>query len=267
VVWWFVLAEHFGKTYSKILDLISEKKGLAFLVIDPPNQPVETAGRIAKLAEQAGFDAITIGGSVGAQGELLDKTIIAAKENSSLPVILFPGNIATLSDKADAVYFMTLLNSNDPYYLSGAQTAASFPVKRMGLEYIPTSYIVAEPGRAVGFIGRAQLIPRNLPYLAAATALAGQMMGSHLVILESGGGASEPAPVEMVSATKKALDIPLIVAGGVKTEQFAYQTIKAGADIIHVGSALEKARGNLDEARKIMQSFISGVRKGAKEKK
>ena len=249
------------------MDFISEKKGLAFLVLDPPNQPVEVAGKIAKLAEQSGFDAATVGGSVGAQGELLDKTIMAVKENCSLPVILFPGNIATLSNKADAVYFMTMLNSNDPYYLSGAQTAASFPVKRMGLEVIPTSYIVVEPGRAVGFIGRAQLVPRNLPYLAAASALAGQMMGSHLVILESGGGAQAPAPAEMVSAVKSAIEIPLVVAGGVRTEQFAFETIKAGADIVHVGSALEKAKNNLEEAKKIMQSIINGVRKGAKAKK
>lgn len=259
--------EHFGKTYLKIIDLISEKKGLAFLVVDPPNQPVETAGSIAKLAGETGFDAVVVGGSVGAQGALLDKTIVSIKENCRLPVILFPGNIATLSDQADALYFMTLMNSNDPYYLSGAQIAASFPVKRMGLEYIPTSYIVAEPGRAVGFIGRAQLVPRNLPYLAAATALAGQMMGSHLIILESGGGAPEPAPIEMVSATKKAIDIPLVVAGGVCTEKFAYDTIKAGADIVHIGSALEKARGNLGEAKKIMQSLVNGVKKAAKQKK
>lgn len=261
------IEQHFGKTYLKLLDLLSVKKSLAFLVIDPPNQPVEVAGRVAKLAEQCGFDAVTVGGSVGAQGELLDRTIVSVKENCSLPVILFPGNIATLSNKADAVYFMTMLNSNDPYYLSGAQTAASFPVKRMGLETIPTSYIVIEPGRAVGFVGRAQLVPRNLPYLAAATALAGQMMGSHLVILESGGGAPEPAPKEMVSAVKSALDVPLVVAGGVRSEQFAFETIKAGADIVHIGSALEKARNNLDDAKKIMQSLINGVKKGAKERK
>lgn len=245
---------------------LDSKRGLAFLVIDPPNQSPEKAGKIARLAEETGFSAIAVGGSVGAQGEILDQTISSIKEVSSLPVVLFPGNIASLSPKADAMYFMSLLNSDDPYYLSGAQTVASMPIKRMGLETIPTSYVIVEPGRAVGWVGRARLIPRELPYLAAATALAGQMMGSQLVILESGGGAPSPAPPEMISYVKKMIDIPLLVAGGVRSEQFAFETITAGADIVHVGSMVEKANGDLAKAKEMMQSIMRGVKQGAKEK-
>lgn len=266
-MWDVVMKNHIGKTWSKVLSELESKKAMAFLVIDPPNQSVDTAAKLAKLAQETGFSAIAVGGSVGAQGDLLDQTIVRVKESSSLPVILFPGNIATLSRFADAVYFMSLLNSEDPYYISGAQTVASMPIKRMGLETIPTSYVIAEPGRAVGWVGRAKLIPRELPYLAAATALAGQMMGSHLVILESGGGAPSPAPPEMVAAVKKAIDIPLLVAGGVRTEQFAFDTVKAGADIVHVGSAIERTNGDLKQCREIMAGIVNGVKKGAKEKK
>ncbi len=240
---------------------------MAFLVIDPPNQPIETTGKVCKIAEETGFSAVAVGGSVGAQGELLDKTILSIKENCSIPVLLFPGNIATVSHYADAIYFMSLLNSLDPYYISGAQTAAAMPIKRIGLESIPTSYVVIEPGRAVGWVGRAQLIPRNIPYLAAATALAGQLMGSQLIILESGGGAESPAPPEMVSIVKKTIDIPLLVAGGVRSEQFAYETIKAGADFVHVGAAIERSNGDLKKCKETMQSIVNGIRKGAKEKK
>ena len=123
------------------------------------------------------------------------------------------------------MYFMSMLNSNDPYWLSGAQIAASFPVKRMGIEVIPTSYIIIEPGRAAGWVGRAQLIPRNMPYLAAITALAGEYMGSHLAILESGGGAPEPVPPAMIKATKETISVPLLVAGGVRTPALAERTI------------------------------------------
>src|SRR3989344_8126395 len=148
-----------GKTYQKIIKLLNEKKALTFLVIDPPNQEPETAGKIAKAGEEAGIDAVTVGGSVGAQGEILDLTIKAIKANSSLPVIIFPGNIATISKHADAIYFMSMLNSLDPYYITGAQIASSLPLKKIGLETIPTSYIITEPGRAVGWVGRAHLIP------------------------------------------------------------------------------------------------------------
>jgi len=255
-----------GKVYSKLLAQLKESAGLFFLVIDPPNQSPEAAGNVAKIAQKAGASAIAVGGSLGAQGKVLDDTLTAIKDKCSLPTILFPGNIATLSKLADATYFMSMLNSNDPYYISGAQTAASFPIKKMGLEVIPTSYIIVEPGRAVGFMGRAQLIPRNLSYLAAATALAGQYMGSKLIILESGGGAPKPAPKEMIAQTKAAIDIPLVVAGGVRTPEFAFDCISSGADIVHVGSAIEKTKSDVEILNRI-KKIIDAVKKGAKAKK
>tara|TARA_Y100000310_G_C20701495_1_gene830390 strand:+ start:3525 stop:4304 length:780 start_codon:yes stop_codon:yes gene_type:complete len=256
-----------GKTYKKILKLIEQDKGLTFMQLDPPNYTPELSGQIAKVAEENGLDAFAVGGSVGAQGQLLEDTIKSIKENSSLPVILFPGNIATLSQQADAVYFMSMLNSNDPYWISGAQIGAAFPTKRMGLEAIPTSYIIIEPGEAAGWVGRAQLISRNKPYLAAVTALAGEYMGSKLIILESGGGAPSPCPAEMVRATKEAIEIPLVVAGGVKTPDLAYQTIKAGADIVQVGTVFEDSKENLDSIAKKFKALTSAVKKAGKEKK
>jgi len=255
-----------GKVYTKLLSQLKEQAGMLFLVIDPPNQSPEQAGTMAKIAEKAGASAIAVGGSLGAQGKILDDTLIAIKDKCALPTILFPGNIATLSKLADATYFMSMLNSNDPYYISGAQTAASFPIKKMGLEVIPTSYIIVEPGRAVGFMGRAQLIPRNLGYLAAATALAGQYMGSKIVILESGGGAPEPAPKEMIAQTKASIDIPLVVAGGVRTPEFAFDCISSGADIVHVGSAIEKTKSETEIKLKL-EKMVDSVKKGVKAKK
>ncbi|MCX6804321.1 MAG: geranylgeranylglyceryl/heptaprenylglyceryl phosphate synthase [Candidatus Diapherotrites archaeon] len=255
-----------GKVYSKLLVQLKEEAGLLFLVIDPPNQSPEEAGNAAKIAEKAGVSAIAVGGSLGAQGKILDDTLTAIKNKSALPTILFPGNIATLSKLADATYFMSMLNSNDPYYISGAQTAASFPIKKMGLEVIPTSYIIVEPGRAVGFMGRAQLIPRNLSYLAAATALAGQYMGSKIIILESGGGAPEPVPKEMIVQTKSSIEVPLVVAGGVRTPEFAYDCISSGADIVHVGSAIEKTKSDA-EIKSKLEKLVEAVKKGAKAKK
>ena len=255
-----------GKVYSKLLSQLKEEAGMLFLVIDPPNQSPEQAGKMAKLAESSGATAIAVGGSLGAQGKVLDDTLVAIKDKSRLPTILFPGNIATLSKLADATYFLSMLNSNDPYYISGAQTAASFPIKKMGLEVIPTSYIIVEPGRAVGFMGRAQLIPRNLSYLAAATALAGEYMGAKMVILESGGGASEPVPKEMVSFTKKSIEVPLVIAGGVRTPEFAFDCISSGADIVHVGSAIEQTKSEAEIKNKL-EKMVQSVKKGAKAKK
>ncbi|MEM0360383.1 MAG: geranylgeranylglyceryl/heptaprenylglyceryl phosphate synthase [Candidatus Diapherotrites archaeon] len=257
----------FGRFYSRILEIIEKDGGLTFLVVDPPNQNPEIAGLEGKIASEAGVDAIAVGGSVGAQGKLLDDTIERIRENSDLPIILFPGNIASISPKADAVYFMSMLNSVDPYYITGAQIASALPIKKMGLEAIATSYIVIEPGRAVGWVGRAQLIPRELPYLAGITALAGQMMGSQIVILESGGGAEKHAPLEMISATRNLIDIPLVVAGGVKTKENAFECIKAGADIVHVGTAVENVANNRKKALETLKGISVAVKKAGREKK
>lgn len=255
-----------GKVYSNLLKQLQEEAGQLYLVIDPPNQTPQMSGKLAKIASDCGVNAIAIGGSLGAQGKLLDDTLLQIKENASIPTILFPGNIATLSSLADAIYFMSMLNSTDPYYISGAQIASSIPIKKMNLEVIPTSYIIVEPGRAVGWVGRAQLIPRNLPYLAAATALAGQFMGSKLAILESGGGAKEPVTKEMIATTKKAIDIPLLVAGGVNKPEFAFDCISSGADIVHVGTAIEKS-SSLKEVKTKLSKMVSAVKKGANQKK
>ena len=254
------------KVYKQILGQIESLGGLVFLVIDPPNQDPKVAGQIAKVAQKAGVSAICVGGSVGAQGAILDQTILEIKAACDLPVLLFPGNIASISKHADAIYFMSMLNSLDPYYISGAQIASAWPVKSIGIEVIPTSYIVVEPGRAVGWVGRAQPIPRNLPYLAGITALAGQFMGSKMVILESGGGAESPVPPEMVAFTKKMIEVPLVVAGGVRDEKFAYQTIKAGADIIHVGTAAEETSTDISLVEKTLSRIVTSVQKAGKEK-
>jgi phosphoglycerol geranylgeranyltransferase len=254
-----------GKVYQKLIKQLKEEAGQLFLVIDPPNQSAKDAGDLAKIAQEAGVSAIAVGGSLGAQGKLLDDALIAIKEKSSLPTILFPGNIASISKEADAIYFMSLINSNDPYYISGAQVASCFPIKKLGIEVIPTTYIVCEPGRAVGFMGRAQLVPKNLPYLAAANALAGNMMGSKLIILESGGGAERPVSKEMIAYTKKSIDVPLIVAGGVNSPEYALESIASGADIVHVGAAIEKTKSK-EEALNKLKKMVDAVKQGAKSK-
>lgn len=255
-----------GKTYKRIIKSIGEKGTCIFAVIDPPNQDFKEAGIMAKTTQECGVSAICVGGSIGAQGEMLDKTILAIKEKCSLPVILFPGNIATISMHADAIYFMYMMNSEDPYYITGAQTASALTIKKMNLEAIPTAYTIIEPGRAVGWVGRAKLIPRELPYLGAITALAGEYMGAKFAILESGGGAPCPAPVEMISATKKTIGIPLIIAGGVRNEKYAYECAKAGADILHVGTAAEECLGDAGKLAEKISKIVKAAERGARER-
>lgn len=218
-----------------------ESAGAAHLtLIDPDSQTPTQAARIAEAAARGGTDAIMVGGSVGATGLLLHDTVEKIKEKTDLPVILFPSGLAGLCENADAVFFMSLLNSRSPSYIIENQALGAPLVLRYNLEPIPMAYIIVEPGGTVGWVGDARLIPRRKPELAVAYALAGKYMGMRMVYLEAGSGADSPVPMPMVSMVKKALgDVLLIVGGGIRSGSAAADLVRAGADLIVTGTAVE----------------------------
>ena len=212
-------------------------------LIDPDSQSPSQAAAIARAATEGCTDAIMVGGSVGAAGVLLHQTVARIKEQTDLPVILFPSSVAGLCENADAVFFMSLLNSRSPSYLIENQALGAPLVLRYGLEPIPMAYIIIEPGGTVGYVGDARLIPRKKPELAAAYALAAKFMGMRLVYLEAGSGADAPAPLAMVSLVKRLLgDVLLIAGGGIRDGAAAAELAAAGADLIVTGTAVEKSQ-------------------------
>lgn len=230
-----------GKVEKYINEEIAKKGGLLFALIDPIDySSPKDAISAGVQSSEAGADIVLIGGSIGVQGELLDSVTKAIKDKASVPVVLFPGNIGTVTKYADAVYFMSLLNSRNPYWISGAQMLAAPMVKKMGIEALPVGYIVVEPGGTVGFVGDAKLVPRDKPQIAAAIAMAAQMSGFRLILTDCG---SNPAnghiPLEMIGAVGKSIEVPYIVGGGVRTPQQAASVISAGAGAVQVGTALE----------------------------
>lgn len=236
-----------------------EREKLHFILLDPDDVKPEAAGKIAEMGEEIGVDAVMVGGSTGAEGEVLDSVVKAIKESSSLPVILFPGSHGGISKYADAIFFMSLLNSRNPFFITGAQALGAFQVKRYGIEPIPMAYLIVEPGETVGWVGDAKPIPRHKPKIAAAYALAGQYLGMRLVYLEAGSGAKEPVPPEMIALVKQAIDVPLIVGGGIRTGEQARTAVKVGADIVVTGTAIEKA-GSLEKARKKLEELNTGIK-------
>jgi phosphoglycerol geranylgeranyltransferase len=135
---------------------------------------------------------------------------------------------------------MSLLNSNDPYFLIGAQALGAPLVKKYKLEAIPTGYIIVGAGGAAGLIGRANWIPYDRPEIAAIFALAAQCLGMRFVYLEAGSGAKDPVPISMVSAVRDAIDCNLIVGGGIRDGKVAMKLAEAGADIIVTGTLIEE---------------------------
>ena len=212
-------------------------------LIDPDSQSPKVAAEMAKAATVGGTDAIMVGGSVGAAGVVLHETVERIKEKTDLPVILFPSSVAGLCENADAVFFMSLLNSRSTSYIVENQVLGAPLVMRYGLEPLPMAYIIIEPGGTVGWVGDARLIPRKKPELAVAYSLAAKFMGMRLVYLEAGSGADSPIPVQMVAGVKRALgsDVLLIVGGGIRSGGAAAEMVAAGADLIVTGTAVERS--------------------------
>jgi len=252
-----------GKTEKYINESISRDGGILSIIIDPVDWPSPDAAIKAGIgAAEAGVDLVAVGGSMGAQGELLDVVTKTIKEGVNVPVVLFPGNIATLTRYADAVYFMSLLNSRNPYWISQAQTLAAPIVRRMGIEPLPMGYIVVEPGGTVGWVGDANLVPRHKPGIAAALALGGQYGGCRIIFTDAGSASQiGPVPVDMVSAVAKAIDVPYLVAGGIRTPKEAADIIKAGANWVQIGTAAEKAK----DAKKTIADFVKAVKEEGKK--
>ncbi|MCD6557447.1 MAG: geranylgeranylglyceryl/heptaprenylglyceryl phosphate synthase [Candidatus Aenigmarchaeota archaeon] len=244
----------------KVFDYIRKKleKGrLHFSLIDPDplKQDINDVASKIRILEKLGTDAIMIGGSTNIVSSILDDVVGTVKENCSLPVILFPGNTSGISRQADAIFFMSLLNSRNPYWIVGAQVLGAPLVKRFGIEPISMGYLVIEPGGTVSFVGDAKPLPRSKPKLVAAYALAAQYLGMSLVYLEAGSGVEEPISPEIIKTVKSAIDIPLIVGGGMKTADAVTASLEAGADIIVTGTACES-----DDMENTMKSIIRAVK-------
>ena len=225
----------------------SSKKKLHFSLLDPDKQDPEVAGSIAKTVEEAGSSAIMVGGSTLVSQEQVDKTVKAIKEHSKLPVILFPSGAKFLSKYADAVFFMSLLNSRNLGYVIREHVKGAPFVKQSGIEPISMGYVIVEPGMTAGKVGEVDLVKKNDIESAIGYALAAQYLGMDFFYLEAGSGAPNPVSNEMITAVKKNINIPLVIGGGIRSAKVAREKAKAGADIIVTGTKLEEEK-NLKNA-------------------
>jgi phosphoglycerol geranylgeranyltransferase len=237
---------------EKLLQQAIEERGVAHLTLfDPEKLTPSVAQRLASQVKKAGTVAAMVGGSTVTSVYELD-AIVRAIKNSKLPVILFPNAVSGLSQYADAVFFMSLLNSTNPYYLSGAQALGAPFVKRYKLEPIPLAYlIVGEHTGAAGFVGNANPIPKDKPGLAAIYALAAEYFGMRFAYLEAGSGAKDAVPVEMVKTVRKNSNIHIIVGGGIRSPTQARALADAGAHLIVTGTVSEQA--SIERVRKIIE--------------
>lgn len=249
-----------GKVEQYINDHKDRGEPILMILIDPCDHPSpQKAAEAAKAAEEGGSQLILVGGSIGAQGSLMDETTKLIKEKVDVPVNIFPGNSSSITKYADSIYFYSLLNSRNAYWTTMAQTTGAPVVKRMGVEPLPTGYIVVEPGGTVGWVADVNLVPRAKPGIAAALAMAGEFMGNRIILTDCGSAPAEGhMPLEMIKAVRSAITVPYVVGGGVRTAEQAKSVVGAGADAIQVGTAIENNAKVKETTEKLLKAMKEG---------
>ncbi len=230
--------------YQKLLD-IKKEKGCGFLVLlDPDRESAENIAAYAARCEKAGVDAFLFGSSLMMENHFED-TLIAVKKAVSIPLIIFPGSSSMISSRADAVLFLSLISGRNPNLLIDEHVKAAPLIKKIGLEAIPTAYMLIESGvlTSVSYMSNTLPIPRDKPDIACAHALAGQYLGMKLVYLEAGSGAAKPVPLEMIKSVSNYIDVPVIAGGGIRNADYAGQVARAGASFVVIGNMLEESPG------------------------
>ncbi len=232
-------------------------------LLDPDKQPPDRAAEMAVQAEDGGTHILLIGGTTGVDAKKLGATLCAVKEASDLPVVIFPASSGSISCHADAIFFMSLLNSRDVRYVVREAARASLELSRSGMEIIPVGYLVFEPGMLVGRIGEVDLIDRDDIRTAQEYAKAAELFGMRFCYLEGGSGVREPIPSKMISAVREVIEIPMVLGGGISDASRAREAVRAGADVIVTGTLVEKE----PDIAKAVKGTIEGMVKGWKERR
>ncbi len=197
--------------------------------------------RTVQNACMAKADMIFVGGSL-LTSTAFNSSVELVKRWSDRPVVLFPGSPAQLSEHADAVLFLSLISGRNPELLIGHHVTAAPTVKALGIEVIPTGYMLIDGGKptTVSYVSQTVPIPHDKPGIAACTALAGELLGLRAIYMDTGSGAERTVQPEMVAAVRGSVDLPIIIGGGIRDAVTARSLCDAGADVLVVGTAFEE---------------------------
>ena len=235
---------------------ISENKKKFAVLVDPDKYNYRLLIDLVRLARESMVNYFFVGGSLIHSGNI-SETIRIIKENSNIPVIIFPGDELQIDNQADAILLLSLISGRNPDLLIGKHVVAAPHLKKSGLEILPTGYMLIDSGKSTTalYMSNSMPIPHDKDGIAASTAMAGEMLGLKLIYMDGGSGASFSVSSSMIESVKQNISIPLIVGGGIRTPELAAEKFKAGADIIVVGNAIESDQSLLTRIAEVAYSF------------
>ncbi|WP_111682377.1 geranylgeranylglyceryl/heptaprenylglyceryl phosphate synthase [Winogradskyella tangerina] len=240
-----------NKCYRDIQETISKSEKLLAVLIDPDKMQIESVSAFISKLNQSIATHIFVGGSEVENG-MTERLVMEIKKYTKLPVILFPGDVIQITDKADAILFLSLISGRNPDYLIGKHVASVSKLKATRLEVIPTGYLLIENGKmtSVERISKTKPIKRSALHTITDTAKAGEFLGMKMIYLEAGSGATHPIEAEIIQKVKQELNIPLIVGGGIRSKEELNAAHKAGADLVVIGTAFEENEAFFNELKK-----------------
>jgi phosphoglycerol geranylgeranyltransferase len=246
-------------TFERLLKVRKERGAGYFILLDPDKSKREELPSFVREATEAGVDGFLVGGSLMSTDDF-EQHLRAIKQNTSVPVIIFPGSTMQVSSVADAILFLILISGRNPEHLIGSQVIAAPIIKRSGLEAISTGYMLIEAGNTTSaeFMSNTKPIPRDKPDIALAHALAAEIIGMKFVYLDAGSGANATVPEEMIRAVAGKCSLPMIVGGGIRTPEEARKKVEAGASFIVTGTVTEH-----NNHRSFIKEFAEAVHSSA----
>jgi phosphoglycerol geranylgeranyltransferase len=244
-----------SKVFQQLLDIKSEKGAGYIVLIDPDRKNEDTLVKQVTAANKSSVDALFVGGSLMMDSKHNERVAVIKKE-ADIPVIFFPGGLNQLNQYYDAILFMSLLSGRNPQYLIGEQVVAAPIINDLGIEVIPTGYLLFDGGAnsTVEFMSDTKPLPMNRPDIAVAHALAAEYLGKKLIYLEAGSGATHTIPLEIIQQVAAETNVPLIVGGGIRTPEAARERVAAGASFIVTGTILEENVNNV-----LMKEFADAI--------
>lgn len=224
-----------------ILKLLSRtKKGVAILIDPDKFSDNNILNSFLGKVQLAAPNFVLIGGSSVSKSDF-DNCVRMAKENLTIPIVLFPGASHHLSPEADAVFFLSLISGRNADFLIGQHVEAIDELEELNLEVIPTSYLLIDGGKttAVEYVSRTVPIPSHEYSIARKTAMAGKYLGHKIIYADAGSGALNPIDPSMVKALSS-IGSPLIIGGGLKSIKDIELAHDSGANLVVIGNKLEE---------------------------
>ncbi len=230
----------FSRIYEQIVHKKQQKQKLFAVLLDPDNMTAAACERLIAISQTYSIDYFLVGGSLVTTSNQAP-LIALLKQKSNIPVILFPSSSLHIDAQADGILLLSLISGRNPEFLIGQHVVSAPILKASKLQILPTGYILVDSGEptTASYMSGSLPLPRNKPSIAASTALAGELLGLHLIYLDAGSGAQNPVPANIIRAVRQAVEVPLIVGGGINSIEKVWAALNAGADMLVVGNEIE----------------------------